>query len=150
VKFYNRNGDVFIDCLSNFPIFVQAPLYAHAMGQHLATVYRVTPGCSMQIFSARKFDYLIFEAQRRGLEAIAALQQICCFRLSFQKGWGENYQIQTVLELPVWIEVLFTGALHELDVLLTEAKISRHNHLQAQQHEQDIDDLSSCPSMSIS
>jgi hypothetical protein len=61
VKFYNRNGDVFIDCLSNFPIFVQAPLYAHAMGQHLATVYRVTPGCSMQIFSARKFDYLIFE-----------------------------------------------------------------------------------------
>uniref|UniRef100_A0AC34FMR3 MH2 domain-containing protein n=1 Tax=Panagrolaimus sp. ES5 TaxID=591445 RepID=A0AC34FMR3_9BILA len=43
-KFYNLNGDVFIDCLSSSPIFVQAPLYAHFMGQHLATVYRIAPG----------------------------------------------------------------------------------------------------------
>uniref|UniRef100_A0A914XWT6 MH2 domain-containing protein n=1 Tax=Panagrolaimus superbus TaxID=310955 RepID=A0A914XWT6_9BILA len=150
VRFYNRNGDVFIDCLSNSPIFIQAPLCSHVMGHHLATVYRVEPGHSMQIFSARKFDYLIFEAQKRGPDAIAALQQICCCRLSFLKGWGENYQIQTVLEVPVWIEVLFIGALHELDLLIMQAKNSRHQHLLLQAAQQDIDDLSSCPSMSIS
>lgn len=43
VRFYNRNGDIYIDCLSNLPIFVQAPVHAYSRGDHLTTVYRIPP-----------------------------------------------------------------------------------------------------------
>ena len=109
----------------------------------------------MQIFSAAKFDHLIFEAQRRGPEAIAALHQICGLRLSFTKGWGKQYQLQTVLEVPAWIEVLFVGALNELDVLVQESKNAQHHQLRQQLLEQQenvqvLSELSSCPSISLS
>ena len=58
IRFYNRNGDVYLDCLANLPVFVQAPLYAHCNGEHLATVYRLEPGKPFD--TATQFYFKLF------------------------------------------------------------------------------------------
>lgn len=79
----------------------------------------------MCVFSANIFDTLIYEAQRRGPEAVIALQQMCNIRVSFGRGWGSDYRVQKVLGLPCWVEIALTGAMTELDELLTTVQRRR-------------------------
>uniref|UniRef100_A0AC34QZK6 MH2 domain-containing protein n=1 Tax=Panagrolaimus sp. JU765 TaxID=591449 RepID=A0AC34QZK6_9BILA len=123
IRFYNRNGDIFVHCLSDLPVFVQAPLSAHSRGEHPATVYRLAPGHAMSVFPLNVLENLMCEAQKRGPEAILALQRTCTMRVSFGKGWGKDYRLQNVLGVPAWIEVQFVSALADLDELHARHRI---------------------------
>lgn len=46
------------------------------------------------------------------------LRKQCIIRLSFVKGWGNDYPRQTIKETPCWIEVHLHRALQLLDEVL--------------------------------
>uniref|UniRef100_A0A914DEI6 MH2 domain-containing protein n=1 Tax=Acrobeloides nanus TaxID=290746 RepID=A0A914DEI6_9BILA len=44
-RIYSQNdGNIYVDCVSDSPIFVQSPIYAASARDHLATVYRLPHG----------------------------------------------------------------------------------------------------------
>lgn len=80
-------------------------------------------GHAMSVFPLNVLENLMCEAQKRGPEAILALQRTCTMRVSFGKGWGKDYRLQNVLGVPAWIEVQFVSALADLDELHARHRI---------------------------
>jgi len=117
VRFYNKIDGIYVDNRSSHPAFIQAPVRARQRGDHLTTVYRLLPGHGFIVFPSSTFEYMTMEAQREGPEAVQALKQLCRVRVSFGKGWGDNYRVRYALGLPVWVEILFIAAMDELDDL---------------------------------
>lgn len=46
------------------------------------------------------------------------LRRLCILRLSFVKGWGPDYQRQSIKDTPCWVEVHLHRALQLLDEVL--------------------------------
>ncbi|KAI1707622.1 MH2 domain-containing protein [Ditylenchus destructor] len=117
----NQEGDdVFLECLSESPIFVQCPLYAAYNKDHLATVYRLPTNLRIKVFDKPTFDVFVNRAKSEGFNAIYTLQTMCHLRISFVKGWGEHYRRQTITATPCWVEVQFPTPLQILDKILMQ------------------------------
>jgi len=115
-----ENGQVFAECLSDNPVFVQSPNCNQRYHWHLATVVKIPPGCSLKIFDEADFVQLANETVYQGFEAVYALTRICTIRISFVKGWGAEYKRQTILNTPCWIEVHLNNPLKLVDQILTK------------------------------
>ena len=115
-----ENGQVFAECLSENPVFVQSPNCNQRYHWHLATVVKIPPGCSLKIFDEADFVQLANETVYQGFEAVYALTRICTIRISFVKGWGAEYRRQTILNTPCWIEVHLNNPLKLVDQILTK------------------------------
>jgi hypothetical protein len=92
IKLTYTNGAVFLECLSDNVIFVQSANCNEAFGYDRATVLKVVPECSLKIFDEHQFASTVRETVNEGYEAIQMLSRICNIRISFVKGWGEEYR----------------------------------------------------------
>uniref|UniRef100_F1KYS3 Mothers against decapentaplegic 2 n=2 Tax=Ascaris suum TaxID=6253 RepID=F1KYS3_ASCSU len=119
VRIFRRDEDVYAECLSEAPIFVQSPIHALQSHDHPATVYRLPPGHTMQIFDNKSFEALLEQTASQGFHAVYSLQRMCHMRISFVKGWGEQYKRQTITSTPCWVEIHLPIPLQKLDRLLS-------------------------------
>ncbi|MFH4979754.1 hypothetical protein AB6A40_006463 [Gnathostoma spinigerum] len=120
VRIFRRGEDVFAECLSEAPVFIQSPIHAVHAHDHPATVYRLPSGHTMQIFDSKSFDALLEQSASQGFHAVYSLQRMCHMRISFVKGWGEQYKRQTITSTPCWVEIHLPVPLQKLDRLLSK------------------------------
>lgn len=116
---YHR-GDVFIQCLSNFPLFIECKCYSVARGYRIGTVYKIPPGISLKVFALQDFTDQLAQAVDRDFDAVYDLIKLCTLRMSFVKGWGVDYKRQDVTGTPCWIEIHLNGPLEWVDRVLAE------------------------------
>ena len=113
-----ENGEVYAECLSENPIFVQSPICNMSYDWHIATVVKIPPKNRLKIFDEKDFVKIANDNVHQGYEAIYALTRLCTIRISFVKGWGAEYRRQTVLNTPCWIEVHLNNPLKLTDNIL--------------------------------
>lgn len=121
------DGRTTITCLSESPLFVQAPLHAKRLNDDTSTVYRLSGVAegddvdtrTIDIFDEVLFDKLLEEARQQGYLHVYALQNLCICRVSFVKGFGKSYRRMTILDTPCWIEIHFINYLQRLDEVLS-------------------------------
>uniref|UniRef100_A0A183CPN8 MH2 domain-containing protein n=1 Tax=Globodera pallida TaxID=36090 RepID=A0A183CPN8_GLOPA len=129
LRLFQRDENIYLECLSDSALFVQCPLLARRSGDELPTVYKLkgngTAGAAESsepicLFDKKLFDELLREACTRGYNALYTLQVYCLCRVSFVKGWGQQYRRQTITSCPMWIEVQFPRPLQILDKVLMD------------------------------
>ncbi|CAF3751601.1 unnamed protein product [Rotaria sordida] len=118
VKLFHIRGNVFAECLSDNPVFVQSPIANKKLSWHPATVCRIPPNVRWQIFDSDEFTQILASAVHEGYESVYNLRNMCIIRMSLVKGWGVEYRRQSVTNTPCWIEIFLDGPLKWLDRVL--------------------------------
>jgi len=87
---------------SNVPIFVNSPTL-DVPNSRTFNVFKIPPGFSMQIFN---FDLARTYQSLRDPSCYDGPFDPYSVRLSFAKGWGQNYARQYIECCPCWLEIL--------------------------------------------
>jgi hypothetical protein len=120
VKLFHIRGNVFAECISDNPVFVQSPITNQRLSWHPATVCKIPPNVRLKIFDSEDFTRVLTSAVNESYESAYNLRKMCIIRMSFVKGWGVEYRRQAVTCTPCWVEIHLDGPLKWLDeVLLT-------------------------------
>lgn len=120
IHLYNDNGDIYIECLSESPIFIQSRNCNQDRGFHPHTVCKLPSGYSLRVFQAKLFAELLSQSVNQGYNSVYELSNMCVIRVSFVKGWGADYYRQDVSSCPCWIEIRLNEAFQWLDKVLKE------------------------------
>uniref|UniRef100_A0A915HLT3 Mothers against decapentaplegic homolog n=1 Tax=Romanomermis culicivorax TaxID=13658 RepID=A0A915HLT3_ROMCU len=107
-------------CLSQNPIFVQSRSFNVSHDYGLTTVCKVPPGCRLDVYDDRILLKCIKEASQSPNKCVElfGLNNMCSIRLSFVKGWGEDYKRVDITSTPCWVEIFFYDALIKLDSVI--------------------------------
>ncbi|CAJ0578479.1 unnamed protein product, partial [Mesorhabditis spiculigera] len=106
---------------SNSPVFVQSRNCNWKMGVSPQTVLRVPPGVTTTIFDHQIFVSMLNNARMAGYNQLYELEKMCFIRVSFVKGWGDDYPRQDVTSTPCWIELQMHTPLAWIDQCLHNA-----------------------------
>ena len=120
VHIYYTNGEVYIECLSDAPVFVQSRSANMYHGFHPSTVCKLPPGSSLRIFNNYYFAKVLNESTNQGYDAVYELSKMCVIKISFVKGWGADYHRQDVTSCPCWVELRLHGPFQWMDKVLKE------------------------------
>ena len=119
VKLFHVRGNVFAECISENPVFVQSPIANRRLQWHPATVCKIPPTVRLKIFDSDDFTQVLSSAVNEGYESVYSLMHMCIIRMSFVKGWGADYRRHAVTCTPCWVEIHLDGPLKWLDTVLS-------------------------------
>ncbi|CEF64630.1 Mothers against decapentaplegic homolog 3 [Strongyloides ratti] len=100
------------------PIFIQCPMQGAISGTDPACVYRLSPGSEICIYDNEIFSTMLRRAE--GIMGLVNLQQYYQTRISFIKGWGENYRRKSITDSPCWLEILIIKPMLMIDSIMME------------------------------
>lgn len=83
-------------------------------------VYRLAPGAAVRIFNNQAFAEVLNEAVGSDYKTVFSLNDFPTIRVSFVKGFGEEYRRPKVFCTPCWVEIRLNGPLQWLDRVLNE------------------------------
>ncbi|GMT28491.1 hypothetical protein PFISCL1PPCAC_19788, partial [Pristionchus fissidentatus] len=118
VRLYYASGEIFIECLSEHPIFVQSPSANRRYGMAAASVVKVEPNTTLKIFNHAEFSTELMNALERGFESVHALIKLCNIRVSFVKGWGHEYSRKSINQTGCWFIAQFPAPVVWIDKVL--------------------------------
>ncbi|XP_063696987.1 mothers against decapentaplegic homolog 4 isoform X2 [Culicoides brevitarsis] len=152
-------GDVWLRCLSDQPVFVQSYYLDREAGRTPGdAVHKIYPSAFIKVFDLqqchRQMQNLAQNSQAAAAAQAAAvagipghnivprnlsaagigvddLRRLCILRLSFVKGWGPDYPRHSIKDTPCWIEVHLHRALQLLDEVLHTMPIDGPRALEA-------------------
>lgn len=120
LRVFKVAGKVYVECLSNYSIFVQSPNGNLRNGYSPITVTKVVPNGYLDLFDSNDFARRLEQAVQYGFESVYQLQRLCAIRISFVKGWGAEYRRDCITSTPCWIEIQLNGPLQWIDRVLTQ------------------------------
>ena len=115
-----KDGKVWMECLSDSPVFVQSKIANILEGVHPLSIWKIIPGSSKVLFDGSLFADHLTKTVHQGYEAVFELSKMCAVRISFVKGWGSDYHRKDPTSTPCWIEVHLNLPLKWLDTVLQE------------------------------
>lgn len=119
VRLVNQNGKVYLECLSDRPIFVQSQIGNIFEGVHQFAVWKMNPNSSKVVYDGCKFSEILERCTKLGYKQVYELMKMCQIKISFVKGWGSSeYYRQEITSTPCWVEVNLFGPLKWLDEVL--------------------------------
>ncbi|XP_065187770.1 mothers against decapentaplegic homolog 3-like isoform X1 [Sycon ciliatum] len=113
-------GEVFAECISDSPIFIQSASSNARYKWNKTTVCKVPPGCHLKIFNNEEFAAALRDAVSKGVQSVHELLRLVNIRISFIKGWGVVYSRKKATQCPCWIEIQLTGPLQWLDKVMVK------------------------------
>jgi len=119
VRLVNQNGKVYLECLSDRPIFVQSQIGNIFEGVHQFAVWKMNPNSSKVVYDGCKFSEILERCAKLGYKHVYELTKMCQIKISFVKGWGSSeYHRQEITSTPCWVEINLFGPLKWLDDVL--------------------------------
>lgn len=118
VRLFLLAGEVYVENLGSIPVFVQSISANMKNGFAANTVTKLMSGGSMKVFDMRQFSEKLSQAAKRRYIDVHCLSRLCTIRLSFSKGWGEQYRRTSVLRAPVWFQVHLNNPMEWIDNVL--------------------------------
>ncbi|CAI5439091.1 unnamed protein product [Caenorhabditis angaria] len=109
LRIYYLGGDVFLESLSEQPMFVQSFNTNIRCSLPLNTVVKLCPFATMNVFSMKVFAAQLSENADKNYQDVFALNRTAAFRVSFCKGFGGQYKRASVMTSPCWIQCVLPG-----------------------------------------
>uniref|UniRef100_A0A1I7U3E9 MH2 domain-containing protein n=1 Tax=Caenorhabditis tropicalis TaxID=1561998 RepID=A0A1I7U3E9_9PELO len=99
---------------SDMPVFVQSKNTNLMMNMPLGKVNRIPPHSQLCAFEFNLF-FQMLEQSCNDRDGLNELSKHCFIRISFVKGWGEDYPRQDVTSTPCWLELRLNVPLAYID-----------------------------------